>query len=113
MNNLQLGWSFIIVTSGEFNEHLNSCVSSVIDASIDESYEIIVVGGVGEFDQRFIHIEFEEEKPYYSLSNIKEELLKAWSTLGLLVQGQQRSIATILKKKLSRMDFREAGASTQ
>jgi len=76
MNNLQLGWSFIIVTSGEFNEHLNSCVSSVIDASIDESYEIIVVGGVGEFDQRFIHIEFEEEKPYYSLSNIKEELLK-------------------------------------
>ena len=44
---------------------------------------------------------------------IKEEILEAWSALGLLVRGQQRSIATILKKKLSRMDFREAGAPTQ
>ena len=41
---------------------------------------------------------------------IKEEILEAWSALGLLVRGQQRSIATILKKKLSRMDFREGRA---
>ena len=44
---------------------------------------------------------------------IKEEILEAWSALGLLVQDQQRSIATILKKKLSRMDFREGRASVE
>tara|TARA_B100001142_G_scaffold187400_1_gene186535 strand:+ start:105 stop:239 length:135 start_codon:yes stop_codon:yes gene_type:complete len=44
---------------------------------------------------------------------MKEEILKAWSALGLLVQDQQRSKVTILKKKLSRMDFREGGASAQ
>ena len=44
---------------------------------------------------------------------IKEEILEAWSALGLLVRDQQRSIATILKKKLSRMDFREGRASAE
>ena len=50
MDKLQQGWSFIMITSGP-NEHLNGCVSSIVKASIDKNYEIIVVGGVGEFDQ--------------------------------------------------------------
>jgi len=74
MNNFKEGWSFIIITSGQFNEHLNGCVSSIINASIDKDFEIIVVGGEGKTDQRFTHIIFNEEKQYYSLNNIIEQL---------------------------------------
>ena len=76
MDNLQQGWSFIIITSGPFNEHLNGCVSSIVKASIDKNYEIIVVGGVGEFDQRYMHIKFEEEKPFYRVSNVIKQIKK-------------------------------------